>query len=227
MTDLSTYCPTCKKTISIGDIHVDSQIAMCRRCRSSFRFQFAVDGNAANLAPPPPLATPRGVTVENDGHTVSVRYSWYGRSAYLWFVATIIMAGGATIATADLVDEPEVIPSWIVIVCSWILVAGIAYFCACCFITASIMEIEPSQVVFRTSPLPWFGACRLPLGDLANIACRFTYHTKSRHPDTALHELVGVLRNDRKRRFITMLPTPEHAWFFNERLRTAVAKYRR
>lgn len=227
MADLSTYCPTCKNTIAADAIRAESQIAMCMRCRVSFRYRLAPTNDPNNPAPAPPVGPPRGTFVDNDGHTVRINYRWYDRWAYFWLLGTILITGVATIATADLVDEPEVVLSWIVIVFAWAAVACLAYITACCFLTTSIIEVDPSQMTIRTSPLPWFGAGRLPCNDVAEIECRFAFYHKHRNPGSATHQLVAVLRGGKRRPLIGIFPTPEHAWFFAERLCAAIAKHRR
>lgn len=227
MTDLTTYCPTCKNTIAANAIRTKSQIAMCMRCHVSFRFRMAAADDPTNPAPAPPIAPPRGVTVENDGHTLRINYRWYDRWAYFWLVATMIIAAVATLATADLVNAAEVVLSWIAIVFAWTVVGCIAYLAACCFLATSIIEVDPTQLTIRTSPLPWFGGGRLPCNDVLEIECRFTFHSRHRNPGSATHQLMVLLRNGTKRTLIGVFPTPEHAWFFAEQLYAAIAKHRR
>jgi hypothetical protein len=197
------------------------------RCRVSFRFRFAPADDPTNLVPAPPIAPPRGVRTDNDGHTLRITYRWYGRSAWFLFAGAIIMSLVAYFATADLLDEPNGVVNWLVIALAWAAAAAFAYLAACCLFTSSIVEVDPANLVVRTAPLPWFGAGRLPCNDLTEFECRFTFHHKYRKPVFATHQLSVTLRDGKKRTLIGVFPTPEHVWFFAEQLHAAISRHRR
>lgn len=224
---MTNACPICRVSIPPHAVREASQIAMCVHCRTSFRFHWGA-GDPAALPSPSPLAPPRGVSVDNDGHTVRIRYRWYDRWAYFFLAGAVLLvmpAIGATWMLHD--DDKNVFMNWLIIVACWVVVGVLGYVAACCFVTTSVVEADRVYLVVRTAPLPWFGGCRLSWDDITALECRFKPEHNPHDPNTATHQLTAMLRSGKRKTLIGIFPTPEHAWFFAEQLRTVIDRRRR
>jgi hypothetical protein len=167
-------CPTCGKSISAADIHIDGALATCRACNSVT----SVNPPGLHLVPTAvrsaATSPPSDLSVQDDGSSllITIRSIWRRR-----FLETALVCVGWNSAVA---------------VCYWLVLTSgdpyrwlpliiliphtgfgllFVYLSLARFLNRTVIEVTPEFLTVRHGPVPWPGDLTLPVDELKRFYC--------------------------------------------------------
>ena len=220
-------CTSCGANFRKDDLNFEYGIATCGYCHAVTKLQPAGQAAAADASERreprerPRAPKPKGVTVEDTGHTLRITRRWFSPvfvfllffciawDAFLIFWYTMALGGG-----------PGGAFGWLFVIFPIAHVAvgvGLTYFTVAGFLNRSVIEAAHGELTIRHGPVPWPGNHTLPTDELDQLYCEEQKHHGKNGTSTS-YRLSAMLKDGRKLKLLGHLQEPDEALFIEQQI---------
>jgi hypothetical protein len=231
-------CGQCGAPFRAADLHLDRGIAVCSACGGVQRLPGPTVSEPRQAGDPSPARKPLGdvpapaqITVEDDGHELTIRQRWFHWALlFLLFFAIAwdsFLVGWYWMLTAGPFGGNGGMPGpfkliFFVFPIAHVAVGvGLTYFVVAGLLNSTVVRVANGMLSVRHGPIPWRGNLDLPTDGIEQIFCQNKLH-KSRDDDgrvtTSIQYEVHAVVNGQKTKLVGGLHEADHALFIEQRL---------
>jgi len=213
-------CPHCRRSISPGDINVQTSIAKCSSCGAVFGWTDLV-GGAQTAARKPAVEMPKRFSVALEGADLVITHRWF--SAIFVFLLFFCLLWNGFLALwyflAFMKGGPLLMKLFPVLHVA--LGIGLAYFTLAGFVNRTVIRVGSGTLSIRHWPLPWPGNKVLSWTDVEQLFCEEKV-SRGRSGVSVAYQVSAVMRGGSRVKLVSGLPSPEQALFIEQRVEGAL-----
>ena len=223
---LEITCPDCHRAVDADDVNINNLIGKCSNCDSVFSIADQLGGLISDNQPSgfasverPPIAKPDKVTIDNNGVTLSINYSWSNTATkiFLTFFCAfwdIFMIVWFAIAISS---EEWAMAAFGII--HGLVGVGITYTCVAMWVNSTFIRVDATEINIRHEPLPWPGAMSLNPSELEQL---YTVESVSSSRNSSSvsysYELHGHLKKGQRRKLVSGLDNVDQCLYLEQQI---------
>jgi hypothetical protein len=213
-------CTACGANFQKEDLNFDYGIATCRYCHAVTRLRL-VGEPAERPRERPQVPQPKGVTVDDLGHTFRITRRWFS-PVFIFLLFFCIVWDGFLVFWYTVAVGADAPGAFRIFACIFPILhvavgVGLTYFTIAGFLNRTVIQASDGLLTVRHGPVPWSGNHDIPTDDLDQLYCEERIH-RGKNSTSTSYRLHAVLKDGRKLKLLDNVQEPDQALFIEQQL---------